>query len=100
MPSAPRSAMATAMWPLNCPHSPHMASTGRTLALAARLLLQAGAASVDVAVTHALFAGDALQVLHEAGVGEVWSTDCIPHPSNAVAMAGPLATALQSALRT
>ena len=78
-----------------------MASTGRTLALAARLLLlQAGAASVDVAVTHALFAGDALQVLHEAGVGEVWSTDCIPHPSNAVPMAGPLAKALQSILRT
>src|SRR3989344_3502502 len=25
MPSAPRSAMATAMWPLNCPHSTHKA---------------------------------------------------------------------------
>ena len=75
-----------------------MASTGRTLALAARLLLQAGAASVDVAVTHALFAGDALQALHDAGVGEVWSTDCIPHPSNAVAMTGPLAAALRSVL--
>ena len=72
-----------------------MASTGRTLALAARLLWQAGAASVDVAVTHALFAGDALQALREAGVGEVWSTDCIPHPSNAVPMAGPLARALR-----
>ena len=46
-----------------------MASTGRTLALAARLLLQAGATSVDVAVTHALIAGDALQALHDAGVG-------------------------------
>lgn len=72
-----------------------MASTGRTLALAARLLLQAGAASVDVAVTHALFAGDALQALKDAGVGEVWSTDCIPHPSNAVAMAAVLADALR-----
>jgi ribose-phosphate pyrophosphokinase len=72
-----------------------MASTGRTLALAAKLLWQAGAASVDVAVTHALFAGDALQVLKAAGVGEVWSTDCIPHPSNAVPMAGPLAQALR-----
>lgn len=72
-----------------------MASTGRTLALAARLLWQAGAASVDVAVTHALFAGDALQALRGAGVGEVWSTDCIPHPSNAVPMAGPLARALR-----
>ena len=76
-----------------------MASTGHTLAQAARLLLQAGAASVDVAVTHALFAGDALQALHDAGVGEVWSTDCIPHPSNTVAMAGPLAAALQAVLR-
>ena len=44
------------------------------------------------------FAGDALQALHDAGVGEVWSTDCIPHPSNAVAMAGPLAAALRSVL--
>ena len=64
-----------------------MASTGRTLAQATRLLRAVGAASVDVAVTHALFAGDALQALHDAGVGEVWSTDCIPHASNAVPMA-------------
>ncbi|ART51882.1 phosphoribosylpyrophosphate synthetase [Acidovorax carolinensis] len=75
-----------------------MASTGRTLAQAARLLRAAGAASVDVAVTHALFAGDALQALHDAGVGEVWSTDCIPHASNAVPMAEPLARALRSLL--
>lgn len=75
-----------------------MASTGRTLAQASRLLRAAGAASVDVAVTHALFVGDALQTLHDAGVGEVWSTDCIPHASNAVAMAGPLAQALRSLL--
>ena len=32
-----------------------MASTGDTLAQAARLLLQDGAASVDVAVTHAFY---------------------------------------------
>ena len=75
-----------------------MASTGRTLAQATRLLRAAGAASVDVAVTHALFAGDALQALHDAGVGEVWSTDCIPHASNAVPMAEPLAQALRSLL--
>ncbi|WP_348682621.1 ribose-phosphate diphosphokinase [Acidovorax soli] len=76
-----------------------MASTGRTLALATRLLRAAGAASVDVAVTHALFAGDALQALNDAGAGEVWSTDCIPHASNAVAMAEPLAQALRSLLQ-
>lgn len=72
-----------------------MASTGRTVAQATRLLLAAGAASVDVAVTHALFAGDALAVMREAGVQEVWSTDCIPHASNAVHMAHSLAQALQ-----
>lgn len=69
-------------------------STGHTVARAARLLLAAGAASVDVAVTHALFAGDALQVMREAGVGDVWSTDCIAHPSNVVPMASMLAEAL------
>jgi ribose-phosphate pyrophosphokinase len=71
-----------------------VASSGRTLAAATRLLLAAGARSVDVAVTHALFAGDALQVMAAAGVGEVWSTDCIAHPSNAVPMAPLLAQAL------
>jgi ribose-phosphate pyrophosphokinase len=73
-----------------------VASTGQTLARAARLLLAAGAASVDVAVTHALFAGDALQVILDAGVGEVWSTDCIRHPSNVVSVAPLIAAALSS----
>lgn len=72
-----------------------VASTGRTVALAARLLLDAGAATVDLAVTHALFAADALEVVHAAGVAEVWSTDCIPHPSNAVSVAPMLAQALR-----
>ena len=72
-----------------------VASSGHTLAQAARLLLAAGAASVDVAVTHALFAGDALQLLSTAGIGQVWSTDCIAHASNAVSMAPAIAAALE-----
>jgi ribose-phosphate pyrophosphokinase len=76
-----------------------VAATGRTLAQTARLALQAGATSVDVAVTHALFADDALRVILEAGVRQIWSTDCITHSTNAVAMAPLLAQALQ-ALRT
>ena len=74
-----------------------VASTGHTLARAAGLLLAAGAASVDVAVTHALFDGNAPQLIKQAGVGEVWSTDCIEHPSNAVSMA-PLIAAAMTAL--
>jgi ribose-phosphate pyrophosphokinase len=71
-----------------------VASSGHTLAGAAKLLLAAGAATVDVAVTHALFADDALQIILQAGVGKIWSTDCIPHSSNAVSMASSIADAL------
>lgn len=71
-----------------------VASSGHTLAQAARALLAAGAASVDVAVTHALFAGDAGQLLWDAGIRQVWSTDCIAHPSNAVSMAPAIAAHL------
>lgn len=71
-----------------------VASTGRTLAEAARLLLQAGAASVDVAVTHALLADDALAVMHQAGIRHVWSADTIAHPSNVLSLAPALAAAL------
>jgi ribose-phosphate pyrophosphokinase len=73
-----------------------VASSGHTLAQAARSLLAAGAASVDVAVTHALFAGDAGPLLWAAGIRNVWSTDCIAHPSNAVSMAPALAAALRN----
>lgn len=73
-----------------------VASTGRTLAAAARGVLAAGAISVDVAVTHALFVGDALAQVHSAGVRWVWSSDCVPHPSNAVSVVPLLAAALRT----
>lgn len=74
-----------------------VASTGQTVAAAARLLRAAGAASIDAAVTHALFAPDALEQMRASGVNEVWSTDCIAHDSNAVGMAQLLAQALEQA---
>lgn len=67
-----------------------VASSGHTMARAAQLLRAVGAVSVDVAVTYAFFAGDALQVIRDAGVAAVWSTDCIAHPSNTVSMAQAL----------
>lgn len=72
-----------------------MASTGRTLIGSAREALERGAASVDVAVTHALFNGDALPALRAAGVRHVWSSNAVPHESNAVCVAELLATALR-----
>ena len=73
-----------------------VASSGRTLAQAAKLVLQAGATSVDVAVTHALFAQDAWPVIQAAGVRHIWSTDCVPHESNVIAIAQTLARAYLS----
>ncbi|MGP1629996.1 MAG: ribose-phosphate diphosphokinase [Giesbergeria sp.] len=73
-----------------------MASTGHTLAQATRLLLAAGALSVDVAVTHALLSDADLATLHAAGAGAFWSTDCVPHASNCVFMAQTLAESLAS----
>jgi ribose-phosphate pyrophosphokinase len=71
-----------------------VASTGRTLVAAALALLQCGARSVDVAVTHALFVDDALQQLAAAGVRHVWSSDSVPHASNVVSIVPLLVAAL------
>lgn len=71
-----------------------MASSGRTLAVAARQLRARGASRVDVAVTHALFNDDALDTVYSAGVDHVWSTDSVAHASNAVALAPLLATSV------
>jgi ribose-phosphate pyrophosphokinase len=73
-----------------------VASTGRTLAVAASALRKRGAAAVDVAVTHALFVGDAGPVLKRAGVRRVWSSDTVPHPSNVVSVVPLIAEALRA----
>ncbi len=73
-----------------------VASTGHTLMAAAARLHARGAASVDVAVVHALFGGDALEELHSAGVRHVWSTDSVAHPTNAVSIVPLLAQALRA----
>lgn len=72
-----------------------VASTGHTLAEAARALHAARARRVDVLVTHALLVDDARALLTDAGVAECWSSDSIPHETNAF----PIAELLASALR-
>jgi ribose-phosphate pyrophosphokinase len=73
-----------------------VASSGHTVAQATRLLKAAGAASVDVAVTHALFAPGAVELLRQVGVDQVWSTDAIPHASNAVSIVPAVVDALRA----
>ena len=71
-----------------------VASTGRTLEEATLGLVRFEPASISVLVTHALFLGDAQERLHQAGVCNIWSTDAIPHPSNALHLDHLLANAL------
>ncbi len=73
-----------------------VASTGHTLAEAAGALKAAGARRIDVLVTHAVFAGSALDTLRRSGVNHVWSSDSIPHPSNAFALSTLLAGAVKA----
>lgn len=74
-----------------------MASTGHTLAAAARQVLAAGASRVRVLVAHALLVDDALEQIRRAGVADVWSTDSVPHASNVIGLADLLARAVRGA---
>lgn len=69
-------------------------SSGHTLAEAATRVLAAGASEVCALVTHALFAEDAMSLLHEAGVHKVWSSNSISHTTNVITLDTMLATAL------
>jgi len=70
-----------------------IASTGCTLEAAAIALAGYKPASISVLVTHALFAGDAIERLRAAGVDNIWSCDSVHHDSNAVYLAELLAHA-------
>lgn len=73
-----------------------IASTGRTLAAAARQLKARGALAVHAAVTHALIDADSLAALHAAGVDSFLSSNSVPHPSNAIALETLLAEAVRA----
>jgi len=73
-----------------------MISTGRTLINVAEQLKRQGAEVIHCLVTHALFADDVTQALKNAGIDCIWSSDSIPHPSNAFALADLLAKSLKS----
>lgn len=72
-----------------------MASTGRTIAKASRLLLAAGAQQVYAVITHPLFCGDAEAHIRQAGVQKIWSTDSISHLSASIYLDKLLARAVK-----
>jgi ribose-phosphate pyrophosphokinase len=71
-----------------------VASTGQTLAEAARQLADRGATSISALVTHPLFVGDAAKRLHAAGISDICSTDSVVHASNRLRLDRLLAAAL------
>lgn len=71
-----------------------IASSGATLAAAARALRAAGIARVDAVVVHAIIGPGAPARLRRAGISRLLSCDTLPHPSNALSVAPLLAAAL------
>jgi ribose-phosphate pyrophosphokinase len=71
-----------------------IASSGATLAVAARRLRRHGIRSIDALVVHAIFAPGAAERIRLAGVRRIVSSDTIVHRSNAFSVAGVIAAAL------
>jgi ribose-phosphate pyrophosphokinase len=71
-------------------------SSGGTLIACAKALAAAGAVSVDVIVTHALFSPRLATEFAQNGIRSIRSTHSVPHPSNAIALDGLLAAALRN----
>jgi len=70
-----------------------MISTGRTMAETVGHLRQAGLRAPVCIAVHGVFADAADRILLEAGADRVVTTNTIPHATNAVDLAGPLAHA-------
>jgi len=60
-----------------------IASTGKTLEEAVIQIKKQNPNSISIIVTHAFFVDSAIQHLNRLGVNNIWSSDSIPHPSNA-----------------
>lgn len=71
-----------------------VASSGETLATAARALRAKGVSGITAMVSHGIFASGALDTLLASGIEKVLSSDSVCHPSNEMALAGVLADGL------
>jgi ribose-phosphate pyrophosphokinase len=75
-----------------------IASSGGTLAVAARALRRKGISTIDAAVVHAIFAPHALSRVRAAGIRSLVSCDTIPHKTNTVRSQPLLISALRELL--
>ncbi|HSE12205.1 MAG TPA: ribose-phosphate diphosphokinase [Rudaea sp.] len=75
-------------------------STARTLAAAVARLRAANMPAPVCVGVHALFCGDALQVLQTAGAGQVATCNSIAHPTNAIDVLPEIARAARGLVAT
>ncbi|GBD27428.1 Ribose-phosphate pyrophosphokinase 2 [bacterium HR30] len=83
--------------PLPSPHVmlvDDIASSGATLAQAARALTRMGAERIEAVVVHAIFAPGAEERMRQAGIERVVSCNTVPHPTNRISCVKLLAEAL------
>ncbi|MAM94612.1 ribose-phosphate diphosphokinase [Parvibaculum sp.] len=73
-------------------------SSGGTILSAVAAMRKRGAASIHVAITHALFDKAVEEKILSAGAKAVWSTTSVPHGTNAISLAGILADILRREL--
>ena len=72
-----------------------IASSGVTLAAAARALRARGVRTIEAVVVHAIFAPGALSIIRGAGIRKLFSCDTIAHRTNAISVAPIIAEALR-----
>jgi ribose-phosphate pyrophosphokinase len=70
-------------------------SSARTMAEAVKIVRRSSSTPPVCVSVHALFAGDALDVLQNAGISLICTTDTIEHVTNRVSVAHELARAIQ-----
>lgn len=73
-------------------------SSGHTMAAAAHVLRGAGWGRPVCVAVHALMDAAGLDLLHRAGVARIASCDTVPHPTNAIGVAGVLAEGIREFL--
>lgn len=61
-------------------------ASGGTLVVCTKALRAAGARTIDVVITHALFPPEMAVEFADAGIRSIRSTSSVPHPSNAIAL--------------
>ena len=72
-----------------------IASTGKTLEQAVIQIKQQNPKSISIIVTHAFFVDSAIEQLNDLGVNNIWSSDSIPHPTNAFSIIDTVADQLK-----